>query len=517
MNYLLFFPNFVVVEIIRVLFMKFGTTDYIAGAILVVGSVIWFVWKNSLFDPDTVSVTNTIDGIDYVDLGLKSGTLWAVHNVERNKYNENGRTVGKHFAWGEVKPKNDYRASNYKLSNIRFISSSESHGFLLPQYDVAWCVGGRSWKMPTASQMKELINSCSWKWVCTTKDSKGLLGKSLINGRSIFLPADGSFINDGVDGKNDYCAYWTSATFGNSDNSVMFYANKNCRLLLDDDKFKGMCVRAVVNDDADNIPDYQYSALEVLLEENADHQYVGNYAFVDLGLPYGELWATCNVGASSVYQTGNYYSWGETVDRDLVGASNVSQTGNYYIWGETVDRDLNSPTMLGWKSYKWSRGTEDRLTKYVTSEQYAASAVLNVDNLTVLEPKDDVATSIWGSDWRMPTDEEFNRLLAACEWEWVDYSDSGVFGYLGTSKTNGKTIFFPSTSGVNSNNVDVKVSDEFYWTSSLCKGKNFLAEAYYFDVFDAPVNHAPAYWQRKPSYRFKGMHVRPIVNIPLRK
>lgn len=44
---------------------------------------------------------------------------------------------------------------------------------------------------------------------------------------------------------------------------------------------------------------------------------VGGYEYVNLGLPSGTLWATCNVGASSPYESGSYFAWGETETKDI--------------------------------------------------------------------------------------------------------------------------------------------------------------------------------------------------------
>ena len=53
---------------------------------------------------------NMIDGHEYVDLGLPSGTLWATCNVGASKPEE----YGDYFAWGETKPKDDYSWETYK-------------------------------------------------------------------------------------------------------------------------------------------------------------------------------------------------------------------------------------------------------------------------------------------------------------------------------------------------------------------------------------------------------------------
>ena len=42
-----------------------------------------------------------------------------------------------------------------------------------------------------------------------------------------------------------------------------------------------------------------------------------NHEYVDLGLPSGTLWATCNVGANSPEEYGDYFAWGETTPKDV--------------------------------------------------------------------------------------------------------------------------------------------------------------------------------------------------------
>ena len=85
--------------------------------------------------------------------------------------------------------------------------------------------------------------------------------------------------------------------------------------------------------------------------------------YVDLGLPSGTMWATCNIGANYPEDYGDYYAWGETETKS-----------NY-----------------DWSTYKWCKGSEDTLTKYCTDNDYGT-----VDNKTVLDPEDDAAHVKWG-------------------------------------------------------------------------------------------------------------------------
>ena len=132
---------------------------------------------------------------------------------------------------------------------------------------------------------------------------------------------------------------------------------------------------------------------------------IGSYTYVDLGLKNGTLWATCNVGATKPTESGYFFAWGE-----------VSPKADY-----------------SWATYKWCNGNSNSLTKYS-----------DTDGKMMLDADDDAATANWGEGWRMPTKEELQELNAGCKWEWRrNYNGSGVSGRLGTSISNGATIFLP--------------------------------------------------------------------------
>ncbi|MBO7302217.1 MAG: hypothetical protein J6U58_05865, partial [Bacteroidaceae bacterium] len=147
------------------------------------------------------------------------------------------------------------------------------------------------------------------------------------------------------------------------------------------------------------------------------------YESVDLGLPSGVKWATCNVGASKPEEYGGYYAWGEIEEKD----------------------DYN------WSTYKWCNGSYDNITKY-----YVNFGLGDADNKTVLEPEDDVAHVLWGDDWRMPTRAEQDELLTKCTWTWTALN--GVNGYRVTGP-NGNSIFLPVTRTGN--------TEQGYWSSTL--------------------------------------------------
>jgi len=103
------------------------------------------------------------------------------------------------------------------------------------------------------------------------------------------------------------------------------------------------------------------------------------HEYVDLGLPSGTLWATCNVGATTPEGYGDYFAWGETTPKET----------------------------YNWMTYKWGSGNESdgwlyrELTKYCSDSTYGLYGFH--DNLTELLPEDDAATANWGNGWRTPT------------------------------------------------------------------------------------------------------------------
>ena len=141
-----------------------------------------------------------------------------------------------------------------------------------------------------------------------------------------------------------------------------------------------------------------------------DYPDFNEHEFVDLGLSSRTLWATCNIGADSPEEYGNYFAWGET----------------------------ESKSVYNWNTYRWCSGGSTKLTKYCIASSNGV-----VDNKTTLEPEDDAAKVLWGGDWRMPTVEEQEELLVECNWTWT--TQNGVKGYKVVSKKNGNSIFIPAS------------------------------------------------------------------------
>lgn len=187
--------------------------------------------------------------------------------------------------------------------------------------------------------------------------------------------------------------------------------------------------------------------------ENAGHEYV------DLGLPSGTMWATCNVGAAKPNGIGFAYAWGET---DFYHPAFTNKSTNLFATGLRVtaaaySNETNvlakqllaasavSASEPSWKTYKWCNGDNDELTKYNTHKSNGKI----VDNITTLESEDDVASAEWGGSWHMPSAEDCAELAYYCSFKYGELAL--VPGWIVTGP-NGNSIFLPAGS---------------YWTNNL--------------------------------------------------
>ncbi|MBP5455074.1 MAG: hypothetical protein J6Y37_01065 [Paludibacteraceae bacterium] len=200
---------------------------------------------------------------------------------------------------------------------------------------------------------------------------------------------------------------------------------------------------------------------------------VAGHDYVDLGLPSGIKWATCNVGADKPTKYGEIFAWGETSPK--------------------TEKKYN------WRDYKWVKDLNPSFTKYVTSSTFGS-----VDNKSTLEAEDDAASVNWGKTWRTPTIAELRELKEGCEWSWTkDFNGSGVAGEIGTSKSNGKTIFLPAAGYMTfSEGHDDVGGGGYYWSSSLYEDQSY--QAYRFDFRDN-------FFLDEEAMRYHGRSIRAVT------
>lgn len=201
-----------------------------------------------------VTVSGEIEGYPYVDLGLPSGLKWATVNVGATKPTE----FGTYFAWGETETKDEFLLENYKWYNgesyTKYIkesvtTKSDNKTVLDPEDDAVTANWGDKWRMPTAEEMQELINGCSWKFNTNFINTgvAGIVGMSKTNNNVIFLPAGGS--KSILNGSDPAGYYWSSSfgknEFSGSNNAYYLYFNPYNTNMIEHTRLDGRSVRAV--------------------------------------------------------------------------------------------------------------------------------------------------------------------------------------------------------------------------------------------------------------------------------
>ncbi len=366
----------------------------------------------------------SVGGHEYVDLGLSVN--WATCNVGSNYPAD----FGDYLAWGETDSK----------------SKPLSDDGTLTFYDAASRAWGNGWRLPSKEEIMELIEKCEWKSIARN-GVEGLLATSKVNGESIFFPMK---CKEPIElEQKDLGRYW-SCTPGD------VYGDAYCLNLNGDSAniIQDVCdylyhIRPVISRSADenmnNHEDDVNSQLKAYIPNINGHEYV------DLGLPSGLKWATCNVGSSSPKYAGDYFAWGETQPKGSHDKSN----------SVTHDKMVND---------------------------FAGDAAY------------DAARANWGGTWRLPTVHEINELMEECNWWWVD--EDGFRGYEVKSKSNGESVFIPFTGykwGSDYNGVNSYCR---YWCSTpMVGGDASLAYSLSCDN---------RYIESVCNYRYYGFNVRAV-------
>ena len=177
---------------------------------------------------------------------------------------------------------------------------------------------------------------------------------------------------------------------------------------------------------------------------------INGHEYVDLGLSV--KWATCNVGASSPEEYGDYFAWGET----------KTKTKSSYDSDNSVTYGKQMSDIKGDSHY-------------------------------------DAARSNWGGTWRLPTEAELEELENKCIWKWT--TQNGVKGYKVTGP-NGNSIFLPAAGVRLGSSLDRAGEYGFYWSSSPDESNSIIAYCLYFNSSVQSVD-----WYPRPN----GLSVRPVA------
>ena len=181
-------------------------------------------------------------GYEYVDLGLTSGTLWAVQDLNQISY----------FAWGELYENDVYGKEEYIHKNgFNCIVDSKTAN-LISKYDAAHHFRGGGWRMPTKEECEELLKECIICW-CITLDRKYGYLLTGPNGNHIFLPAKGYRQGTRLQGDEKFCYYWSSSNGEfNRPEAIKIIKNEGAELEIDKwvtsmDPYLGLPIRPVIS------------------------------------------------------------------------------------------------------------------------------------------------------------------------------------------------------------------------------------------------------------------------------
>ena len=187
----------------------------------------------------------------------------------------------------------------------------------------------------------------------------------------------------------------------------------------------------------------QFNVIDILSQTAA-----APTGFVDLALPSGLLWCEHNVGASTPYEHGLYFSWGNVEGH---------AEGSGYDFSDAVYAETPGAALTG--------------------------------NVPVNGTYDLVRHNM-GAPCRLPTVGEFQELNSNCTSEWTD--EDGVAGRRFTSRINGNSIFFPASGYYNGTTLYYRGSYGSYWSSSY----GSAASAYYLYFNSSYVDPANSNYRR---------------------
>lgn len=369
-----------------------------------------------------VDVTGEIDGHDYVDLGLPSGVLWATEDVKATT--ASGKTSC-FFSWGETSPKEVYDFTTYTYATpdslyTKYVvnpdcSATKTADNILTLFssdDTANRIWGGRWFMPSADDLRELVNYCTFDYVYDKDSLCYVTGTSKVNGKKIYFPMVGlmyedklTFENQGLFvmssdlGEQDRYARGFTANFQENEETKKLELHAGMKMRL---RIQGFCVRPCIPATA-------------------------TPKAVDLGLPSGTKWADINLGARGPQYQGYLFAWGETV------------------------------TKFPYDYTNYAFGKPDAFTKYWTNGEGA-------DNKTVLETSEDAARKVWGEKWQMPSEEDFDELMKECQFE---PETIGTLKVVKVTGPNGNSIILPCSGTIWQENLEYFNQRGFYWCTKL--------------------------------------------------
>ena len=378
--------------------------------------------------------TGTANGHDWVDLGLPSGTKWATMNVGA----ESPEDYGDYFAWGETQPK-----STYTLENYKWYDSTTEEYTKYPKFKRSLVVQESNKR--SASSGIYLRGNGDWDTLDREFTDNGD-GTYTLN-MSFQLTSSFKIASEDWNEINFGCSWGDMAKIGTialSDNGLNIEVN------------------SVIN------------VTSMILD-------IVNETLTIKGTPGGNItynsWTIC--GESELVGA----EWDATSLENIMieknGVYSLTKRGVLLIENEEYPYKVVADGKWGGKEYPDGEfsymyltisktGIYDVTFTFNLEQEYleaTATYVRDVERLMSLDLEDDAAYVNWGGDWRMPYVDEILELIDNCTWEWVTLN--GVNGYKVISKTNGNSIFLPTTGSYTHDGLYVQGTEGYYWSSTL--------------------------------------------------
>ena len=448
----------------------------------------------------------------YVELG--ANVVWATMNVGALAPEE----YGDYFAWGETSPKSTYHYTTYKYGTsdrtlTKYVTdpkygTMDSRTNLEASDDAATVNWGPDWRTPTYREWNWLVEHCTWTQT-TQNGVAGYLVTSRETGytdNSIFLPFAGAYYNTTLRNAGVIGTYWTSSAIQGS--AFMGYG---AGYVTADARPAGRPVRAV------RMPGVQATSISIR-DDYGDAMQVGvglsrTIPFEIIpseSIEPGVVWTSSNprvatvngeglvtgVAPGTVTVSGTLVN-GNATSRDFtvevietfvdmggiewatcnLGADSPEEFGDFYAWGERIPRDYNNKP-FNWDNYQLGR--EGNMWMYNLQ-----------DGRVTLRPQDDATTYALGGLCQIPTKSDWDWLRAHCTFEKEVRGD--VTGMKITSTVTGGSIFLPfagymSDLGDGAHYYDFQNVYGEYWSSTLKVFDFGLVE-------DAYVGHVHSFGQ----------------------
>ena len=499
--------------------------------------------------------------IGAVDLGLPSGTMWATANLGALAPED----CGDYYAWGETEPKTHYTESTYKYGTTENIGSN--YDIAGSKYDAAHIELGNAWRMPTKTQMEELLNSENCTWTRDTRNGvSGYLVTSVRNDNTIFLPDAGVMHDDNPVSKGTGAVYLTSTHQGdgslythvlawhiNNGYSASMHSGSSYWPIGGDGsstyRYWGRVIRPVykpssstpdgvsiniLTDSAswkmDDTIARLYGTFSTSKVVNNGYKVgfvIGDNSTIVRGRAMREYELTVSDGcqfSTTQAVAGNLGYW----YRSFVTFGDTTYYGEAKHFGiEMVDMGVSvkwanvnvgaqQPEEYG-DYFAWG---ETVLKSTFTSDNYAFGTTQNLGNdYDIAGSPMDAAAMNMGGGWRMPTSTEMQELLDACDVAWV--LQNGVKGYRFTSRETKNTLFFPAAGAYyNNSSTPNRIGDGgAYHTSTQCSDGSNTS---YSMAFSHNNGYAPflrsgsSYWplggDGTSTYRYWGRTVRAVFD-----